>query len=76
MNRLYSCTHTAVHAVGVRQHKSVNAPIGGNEDEHIVEGLLDVDPPRQDSGVGEPEFDSIVEQIGVQRLLHQLHCVS
>lgn len=73
---LESGTHAAVHAGRVRQHQSVDALIGGNEDEYIVEGLLDVYPTRQDRTVGEPEFDSIVEQVGVQRLFHQLNTVS
>lgn len=69
-------THTAVHACGVRQHQSVDTLIGGDEDDDIVEGLLDVDPSRQHSAVAELEFHSVVEQVGVQRLLHQLYRVS
>lgn len=69
-------THTAVHACGVGQHQPVDALIGADEEDDIVEGLLDVDSSRQHSAVGELEFNSVVEQVGVQRLLHQLHRVS
>lgn len=69
-------THTTVHACGVGQHQSVDTLIGGDEDDDIVEGLLDVDSSRQQSAVGELEFDGIIEQVCVQRLLHQLHRVS
>lgn len=49
--------------------------IGANEDDDIVEGLLNVDSSGQHGAVAELQFDSVVEQVGVQRLLHQLHCV-
>ncbi len=49
--------------------------IGGDKDDDIVEGLLDADSSRQHDTMGELESDSIVEQVGVQRLLHQLHRV-
>lgn len=54
----------------------MDALIGADEDDDIVEGLLYVDPPGQHSAVGELEFNSVVEQVGVQRLLHQLQRVS
>lgn len=50
--------------------------IGADEDDDIVEGLLYADPPRQDRAVGELELDGIVQEVDVQRLLHQLHRVS
>lgn len=54
----------------------MDALIGADEDDDIVEGLLYVDSPRQHSTVGELEFNSVVKQVGVQRLLHQLQRVS
>lgn len=69
-------THTAVHACGVWQQQSVDALVGADEDDDVVEGLLDVDSSRQHRAVGELEFNSIVEQVDVQRLLHELHRVS
>lgn len=54
----------------------MNALIGADEDNDIIEGLLDIDSSGKNSTMAEPEFDSIVKQIGIQRLLHQLHCVS
>lgn len=54
----------------------MDALIGADEDDDIVEGLLNVDSSRKNSAVAELEFDSIVEQVGVQRLLHQLHRVT
>lgn len=54
----------------------MDALIGGNEDDDIVEGLLDADSSGQHSAVGELQFDGIVEQVGVQRLFLQLHRVS
>ena len=40
-------THAAVHAGGVGQHQAMNALVGDDEDEHIVEGFLDGHAPRQ-----------------------------
>lgn len=54
----------------------MNALIGADKDDDIVEGLLDVDSSREHCAVGELEFNSIVKQIGIQRLLHQLQSVS
>lgn len=68
-------THTAVHACGVCQQQPVDALVGADEDDDIVEVLLHVDSSRQHGAVGELDFDGIVEQVGVQRLLHQLHRV-
>lgn len=70
-----SSTHTAVHACRVGQQQPVDTLIGANEDDDIVERLLNVDSSRQHGAVAELEFDSVVEQVGVQRLLHQLHRV-
>lgn len=54
----------------------MDALIGADKDDDIVEGLLNVDSSRKNSAVAELEFDSVVEQVGVQRLLHQLHRVT
>lgn len=69
-------THTTVHACGVRQPQPVDALIGADEDDDVVEVLLDLDSSGQHSAMEKPDFDGIIEQVGVQRLLHQLHCVS
>lgn len=53
----------------------MDAQIGGDEDDDIVEGLLDVDSSGQHGAVAELQFNSVVKQIGVQRLLDQLHRV-
>lgn len=60
-NRKLCFTHTAVHACRVGQHQSMDALIGADEDDDIVERLLDVDSSRQHGAVGELEFNSIVE---------------
>lgn len=54
----------------------MDALIGGDEDDDAVESLLDIDASRQDDTAGELEFDSIIEQVGVQRLFQQLHSIS
>lgn len=54
----------------------MDALAGADEDEDVVERLLDVDASRQHGAVGELDLNSIVQQVGVQRLLHQLHGVA
>lgn len=54
-------THTAVHACGVGQHQPMDALIGADEDDDVVERLLDGDSPRQHGTVGELEFNAIVK---------------
>lgn len=61
INSFLFATHTAIHARGVEQHQSVDALIGADEDDDIVQGLLNVDSSRQHSAVGELESNSIVE---------------
>lgn len=54
----------------------MDALIGADKDDDIVECLLDDDSSRKNSAVAELKFDSVVKQVGVQRLLHQLHRVT
>lgn len=53
----------------------MDALVGANEDDNVVEVLLHVDSSGQHGAVAELDFDGIVEQVGVQRLFHQLHRV-
>lgn len=68
-------THAAVHARRMRKNQSVDSMIGADEDDDVVQGLVDGDSTSQDAAVGELQSDTIIQQVGVQRLLHQLHCV-
>lgn len=70
-----SSTHTAVHACGVCQPQPVDALVGADEDDDVVEVLQHLDSSGQHSAVEELDFDGIVKQVGVQRLFHQLHRV-
>lgn len=54
----------------------MDALVGTDEDDHIVERLLDVDSSGKNRAVAELQFNSIVQEIGVQRQLHQLHTVT
>lgn len=54
----------------------MDALAGADEDDDVVERLLDADASRQHGAVGELDFNSIVEQVGVQGRLQQLHGVS
>lgn len=54
----------------------MDALAGADEDDHVVERLLDADASGQHGAVGEPDSNSIVQQVGVQGRLQQLHGVS
>lgn len=44
----------------------MDALVGANEDDNVVEVLLHVDSSGQHGAVAELDFDGIVEQVGVQ----------
>lgn len=69
-------THAAVQAGGMRQEQPMHRLCGDQQDDQVALHFAEVHTARQERAALDAEPHGVVQQVHIQRFLHQLHRVS